>query len=337
MKILYAVQKTGNGHVARAQEIIPILKQYGTVEILASGNQSQIQLPFAINYNFKGISLIYNEKGEVSYWKTLLNNNYWTFLKDIIQLKTKKYDLIINDFEPISAWASFFKGGTIISLSHQASLFFKETPKPKKSDLIAQIILKYYAPCKRKYGFHFENYHDKIFTPVIREKIRNLKPKLMHGNYVVYLPSFSDAKIIKTLSKIKGEWHIYSKYATSNYFINNCSIYPINEEDFLFKLSHCEGVLCNAGFELPAEALYLKKKLLVIPIKKQIEQEYNAIALKKMGVLTLKRLDQNLISIWSKSNVSLNLEYSTNLELIIKEIIEENVSLTTETTDYHFA
>lgn len=95
--------------------------------------------------------------------------------------------------------------------------------------------------------------------------------------------------------------------------------------------------MCNAGFELPAEALYLKKKLLVIPIKKQIEQEYNAIALKKMGVLTLKRLDQNLISIWSKSNVSLNLEYSTNLELIIKEIIEENVSLTTETTDYHFA
>ena len=28
MKILYAVQKTGNGHLARAQEIIPILEKY---------------------------------------------------------------------------------------------------------------------------------------------------------------------------------------------------------------------------------------------------------------------------------------------------------------------
>lgn len=337
MKILYAVQKTGNGHVARAQEIIPILQKFGCVDILASGNQSQIELPFDVKYNLKGISLVYNEKGEVSYWKTFLNNNYWAFLKDIIQLKTKKYDLIINDFEPVSAWASLFKGGNIISLSHQAALFFNEVPKPKKRALLAQFILKYYAPCRRKYGFHFKNYHDKIFTPVIREKIRNLKSETIPGNYIVYLPSFSDAKLIKTLSKINGNWHIYSKYASSNYTINNCSVYPINEEDFLFKLSHCEGVLCNAGFELPAEALYLKKKLVVIPIKKQIEQEYNAIALKKLGVLTLKQLDQNLISIWSKSDSSLSMNFSKDIEAILKEIISENVSITAETTNYHFA
>ena len=34
MRILYAVQKTGNGHLARAQEIIPLLQIYGDVDIL---------------------------------------------------------------------------------------------------------------------------------------------------------------------------------------------------------------------------------------------------------------------------------------------------------------
>ena len=36
MKVLYAFQGTGNGHIARAQEIIPILKKYAEVDILIS-------------------------------------------------------------------------------------------------------------------------------------------------------------------------------------------------------------------------------------------------------------------------------------------------------------
>jgi len=54
MKILYAIQGTGNGHVSRAREIIPILKKKGDVDILISGIQSDIDLPDAIKYKFKG-------------------------------------------------------------------------------------------------------------------------------------------------------------------------------------------------------------------------------------------------------------------------------------------
>jgi UDP:flavonoid glycosyltransferase YjiC (YdhE family) len=34
MKILYAVQGTGNGHVSRACDVIPELKKYAQVDIL---------------------------------------------------------------------------------------------------------------------------------------------------------------------------------------------------------------------------------------------------------------------------------------------------------------
>lgn len=132
MKILYAVQKTGNGHLARAQEIIPILQIYGDVDILTSGSQSQINLGFPVKYDFKGISLFYGNNGNVSFLKTFFKNNYFQFLVQILKLYVYKYDLIINDYEPISAWACKLKGGNIVSLSHQSSLFFEETPKPKK-------------------------------------------------------------------------------------------------------------------------------------------------------------------------------------------------------------
>ena len=39
MKILYAIQGTGNGHLSRARDIIPILQKKGDVDILVSGTQ----------------------------------------------------------------------------------------------------------------------------------------------------------------------------------------------------------------------------------------------------------------------------------------------------------
>ena len=44
MRILYAIQGTGNGHLTRAKEIIPILQQKGTLDILVSGNENNLDL-----------------------------------------------------------------------------------------------------------------------------------------------------------------------------------------------------------------------------------------------------------------------------------------------------
>ena len=62
MKILYAVQGTGNGHITRALEIIPFLQKKGDLDILISGIQSDIELPFEVKYRFKGLSFIFGKK-----------------------------------------------------------------------------------------------------------------------------------------------------------------------------------------------------------------------------------------------------------------------------------
>lgn len=316
MKILYAFQGTGNGHIARAQEIIPILKKYAVVDTLISGHQSQLKADFDINFQHKGISLIYNKTGGLSYRKTFTENKFLEAVKTIRELELSKYDLIINDYEPLTGWACKLKKLPMIELSHQASMSFSETPKPEKKDFLGELILKYYVPSERKIGFHFENYHPQIKKPVIRRKIRNLNPD-KKGYYLVYLPSFADENIIKVLREIPVEWKVFSKYSKLQVKVKNVEIFPIDEVQYLKYFENCEGILCNAGFESPAEALFMDKKLFVIPIHKQYEQECNACALDKMGIPNSKVLKLEEIMEWVASDQHLRVDYPDDIEEII--------------------
>ena len=42
MKVLYAVQATGNGHISRAQVLVPILKKFAHVDVLVSGTSADL-------------------------------------------------------------------------------------------------------------------------------------------------------------------------------------------------------------------------------------------------------------------------------------------------------
>ena len=75
MKIFYAVQATGNGHISRAMTLLPYLQQYGTVDIFLSGDNSNLQLDAPIKYRSKGISLYYNCKGGLDYWQMIKKNS----------------------------------------------------------------------------------------------------------------------------------------------------------------------------------------------------------------------------------------------------------------------
>ena len=90
-------------------------------------------------------------------------------------------------------------------------------------------------------------------------------------------------------------------------------------------MASAQGVLCGAGFETPAEALYRRKKLLVVPMKNQYEQHCNSAALKQMGVPVLKSLKSkhsHVIASWLKSGPVVPVDYCDETEAIIDRIIE---------------
>jgi uncharacterized protein (TIGR00661 family) len=88
------------------------------------------------------------------------------------------------------------------------------------------------------------------------------------------------------------------------------------------------GVLCGAGFETPAEALYLGKKLLVMPMKQQYEQQCNAAALEKMGVPVIKNLkDKNLDKIdqWLHQDETVAVDYADQTADVIDQLLREQL------------
>jgi uncharacterized protein (TIGR00661 family) len=336
MKILYALQATGNGHISRANEILPILTQLADVDVLLSGTQSNIELNHYIKFRRKGLSFVFGKNGGIDYLQTLKKIKSKQFLTEIKSLPVDNYDLVINDFEPLSAWACKTKNIPCISLSHQYAVLDKAAPKPINFDPFAWVVLKYYAPCKIGIGFHFKSYTSAIFTPVIRSEIRNAYTRNL-GHYTVYLPAYSTKKIIKMLSFFREiQWHVFSKECKKSYGEKNCWIRPINAFDFTGSFINCEGIITGGGFETPAEALFMKKKLLVIPMKKQYEQQCNAAALNEMGVTVIKSLKKKhlkIINDWLLQRQQIEVDYADNTLEILQEIIKNN---TAPLLDKHF-
>jgi uncharacterized protein (TIGR00661 family) len=294
MKILFAIQGTGNGHISRAREIVPLLQQYGEVDLLVSGTEAEVTLSQPLKYKFHGFSFVFGTNGGVDKWATYKIMNTRQLWHDIRSLPLKQYDLIINDFEPVSAWACKLQKIPAVSLSHQCSFVSPKTPRPPKWSF-AEWLLKYYSPTTYHIGFHFERYDDFIHTPVIRSEIRNLITSNL-GHYTVYLPAYDDKTLTRLLKKINGvQWQIFSKRQKTTYREDNVQIFPINNEAFNNSLASCEGLLTGGGFEGPAEALFLQKKVLMIPMKGQYEQQCNALAASKLGVPVISEIDDHFI------------------------------------------
>ncbi|MDP3469899.1 MAG: glycosyltransferase family protein [Daejeonella sp.] len=330
MRILYAIQGTGNGHLSRAMDVIPCLMKHAEVDILVSGIQGDLVLPYQLSYKMRGLSFIFGKSGGVDIWKTCVKSNIGKLVKEINSLPVEDYDLVINDFEPISAWACYARNVPCIGLSHQSAVLADEAPKTDNNDVVGRLILKNYAPNTAHYGFHFKAYGENIFTPVIRKQVRD-EVIHNHGHYAVYLPAYDDSRLIATLTKFKSvNWDVFSKHNHKPYKTKNVSVQPIHNERFIRSMASSEGILCGAGFETPAEALYMKKKLLVVPMKNQYEQQLNAAALSQMGVPVIRNLNDRfdmVINNWIESNRIIDVDYPDKTQEIIDQIIEKHCSI----------
>jgi uncharacterized protein (TIGR00661 family) len=324
-RILYAIQATGNGHLNRALSLVPGLKEKADVDILMSGEQGDLNLPFEVKYRFKGLTYFFGKNGGIDIFKSLIKMNIFRFFRDMVKLPVEEYDLIISDFEPILAWAAKLKEIPCIAISNQATIFDHNVPRPKTNDLLATIILKYYVPADIKFGYNYFKFADNIYTPLIRKEIRECSIT-DYGHYTVYLPSFSDDKIISILSKFEEiNWHVFSKNADFRYKTKNIDFFPIDREKFTSSMVSSRGILCNAGFETTSEALFLGKKLLVIAQKRQYEQLCNVHILNLIGIRSIAKMStSNLPTIenWLLSNEQVKLEYPDYTEEIVNHMLK---------------
>jgi uncharacterized protein (TIGR00661 family) len=293
MKILYAIQATGNGHISRAMELMPHLKRYGHVDVFLSGSNSTLQADLPIKFRSQGLSLQYSCNGKLNFAKTIKSCQLRKAFKEAASLPVKDYDMVINDFEAITSIACNKQSVPMIHFGHQASFVSDATPRPDNKSIIGEWILRNYAHSHLNLGLHFKRYDQFILPPVIQRSIWEATPST-ESHVTVYLPSFCDKELLQLFSVIKNvPFEIFSRHCKETMTFQHIKLIPVEKEAFNKSLINSTGIITGAGFETPAEALYLGKKIMAIPIGGQYEQKCNAAALKRLGVKTINAIVPN--------------------------------------------
>lgn len=326
MRILYAIQGTGNGHLTRSISVIKELQNNATVDILVSGTHYEIKPPTNITYDFKGLGFVFGQNGGVDIVKTFKQLNLRRFYSEIKNVPINSYDFVVNDFEPVSARAAKRAGIPTIGLSNQASVFHPKINKPPHFLSLSKLIMKYYARNDYNIGLHFEQIDEYIETPIIRNEIRH-GIKSDKGVGIVYIPFYSDEIIYSLLNKISElDWVVFSKHSTYAYKRGNVEFEPINSRLFTEKLLSCHLVLTAAGFGTTSEALFLGKKMIVVPMQRQYEQIFNAHSLKALNINILNNFYNNeaesIIRKVLTSNSKVKINFPDNIKIISDKVFE---------------
>ncbi len=134
--------------------------------------------------------------------------------------------------------------------------------------------------------------------------------------------------MLQFLEKIpQQQFEIFSKERKEVVQTNNCKLIPVGKEKFNKSLINCSGILTNAGFETPAEAMYLNKKIFAIPIGGQYEQACNAAAMQLLGVHTIPKIEDNFVSLleeWLDAPTpDYDKTFSFSTEVIVEKMMEK--------------
>lgn len=301
MHILYGVQGTGNGHLSRARVMAKSLSRRGVeVDFLFSGRRPEqfFDMQGFGKYRVcRGMSFAAGG-GRVRIGQTLKQNLSLSMFKEVQELDLSGYDLVLNDFEPVSAWAARRQKIPSIGISHQAAL---RHPVPKVGNTwFNELLLNYFAPVDVALGCHWHHFGFNILPPFV--EVGKVQSEHSH-EILVYLPFEDPDAIAAFLAPFRDyQFHIYHADRPEGTGHEHLHWHGFSREGFKRHLAGCGGVIGNAGFELASEAITLGKKLLVKPLLGQFEQLSNVAALQLLAVAdSMSSLDPKVLKRWLKA------------------------------------
>lgn len=324
MKILYGVQGTGNGHIARARAMASALAKQSdvSVDFLFSGRDDKAYFSmedFGDYQTRRGLTFT-TEKGKVSHMKTALNTNPSQLWKEVSDMDLEGYDVVLNDFEPITAWAAKKQNVPSIGISHQ-NAFRYSVPK-KGASWLDQTLIQHFAPTQHHLGLHWYHFQQPILPPIVHTptQIDNQK----HDFILVYLPFEALPAISDLLQRFANRHFIcYHPEVTEMSQQEHLTFMPLSYQNFQRDLHACHGVIANGGFELPSEALTLGKKLLLKPLDGQFEQMSNVATLESLGLASsMQWLDPSIVRTWLDDQPAERVIYPNVAESIADWVVQ---------------
>ena len=312
MRILYGVQTTGRGHLTRARPMVAALKARGhDVRILFSGpplDPEWLDPVFEPHTVRRGLTFV-TRRGRISHLATMLQLRFGEMERDIYAFDTAGLDLIVTDYEPVTARIGWLRDIPTIGIGHLYAFAHRSVPVAGLN-LFNRMVMKCFAPASIPLGLHWHHFDRPILPPTVSlDEFR--RPSDGEGggdgdgdgdgeHILVYMPFESVAEVVGTLNAVRGHrFRFYCRVGTPREE-GNVELRPLNRAAFVADLLACRGVIANTGFTFISEALHLGRKILTKPLTQQTEQESNALALERLGLGTVvRRLTARSVSDWA--------------------------------------
>jgi uncharacterized protein (TIGR00661 family) len=324
MRILYGVAGEGMGHATRSRVVIDALTARGhDVQVVVSGRahdylKARESDRLGVN-RIWGLSIVY-EDNEVQNFRTVLQNVTGAALGGWPRNVKAYFDLteefrpevVVSDFE---TW-SYLYGKThrlpVVSVDNNQIVNRCDHPPEviagkEREYLVAKAVVKAKLPGCFHYliGTFFYPPVSKprttLHPPVLRPEILAARPE-PGEHLLVYQTSTSNPTLPELLRRCGRECRIYGlrRDLAEDVRDGNLVWRPFAEQGFIEDLRTARGVVSGGGFTLMSEAVYLRRPLLSVPVRKQFEQILNARYLERVGYglgsdeLTQERLGQFL-------------------------------------------
>lgn len=313
-RIIYAVAGEGFGHSSRSHLIGQRLLEAGHDCIFVGSQKSLVYLKQYFGERVKevfGLSFAFID-GRIDKSETLKRNlmklpegnklNDELFNK---HFKTFNPDLVISDFEPFSAWWAWRKRVPFISIDHEHTLSHCQLEHQGKnwfSRMTARVVTEcHYVGAV---AYIIVNFFDAplsvdsavLAPPIIRPVVRSLTARA--GEHILlYSTTGEDEEQLRDILCKYGEQKFYIYGFKKDLEYKNCIFKKRSTEGFLGDLAGAKGVIASAGFSLISECMYLKKKMLMLPLAGQYEQIINAHYVQKLGLgISAEKLDEDVLA-----------------------------------------
>jgi uncharacterized protein (TIGR00661 family) len=305
MRILYGVVGEGMGHAMRSRVVLDELTKRHDVQVVVSGRaheyfKTRVSEHLAVK-KIWGYSIVY-EDNQVQNFKTLLENvkgavrGWPQNVRAYFDLAEKfEPDVVISDFE---SWSYLFAKNhrlPVLSVDNM-QIIDRCTHRPEILEGLGAELKLTKAIVKAKVARAWHYYITTFFYPPVRKPKTSLHPPILRpeilaarpepgAHLLVYQTSTSNTALLEILEKSGLECRVYGLRRDIKEDLREGRLLyrPFSERGFIDDLRSARGVVASAGFTLMGEAVYLRRPMLAIPIRKQIEQVLNARYLEAEG------------------------------------------------------
>ena len=371
-KFIFTVQGEGRGHLTQAISMTQIAREAGHEVVgYAVGSFQGRKIPsFFTEFigdapliQYESPSINYGKGNSVNLWKTATQaftkfRTYWNSACQLEKfIEETRPDGIVNFYESITG-LYFLKTGSKVpcmSVGHQYLLLnrhFQSIPKKKFDQFLLNINTKITGIGSKNFlALSFREMPDDlaksiyVVPPLLRQEVKKIVP-VAGKSWLMYVTHYKLADQIISWAENNKDisidcfWDHPEKKDVFNPS-ENLSFHPIDGEKYLAKMSTCAGLISTAGFESVAEAMYLKKPVMMVPVPNHVEQMINAYDGEISGAgIAAKTFDLEIFKNYLSQNILHNNEYGiwaqrTNLK--IDAHLEDLIKIKTKQKDIIFS